>query len=122
MASTPEERSEESIPRLPTPPPPASYTPSGATPSTPDLVPTATLPNGGSGSEPTTPIAILKAPQFSSDISGIAKEPATGDMIRDKCRGMICTALKKGRKEGQSAIITFVTLLLYKAFLLVTGD
>ena len=95
-ASTPEER-PDTIPRLPTPPP-ASYTPGGATPSTPD--PTATLPNSGSGSEPTTPTAVLKAPQFSSDISGIAKEPATGDMIRDKCRGMICTALKKGRKEG----------------------
>lgn len=89
----------ESIPRLPTPPPPASYTPSGATPTTPDLHTTSTLPNGESGSEPTTPTSIPKAPQFSSEISGIAKKPPTGDMIRDKCRGMICAALKKGRKE-----------------------
>lgn len=118
MTGTPEERPEESIPRLPTPPPPASYTPGGATPSTPDLVPTATLPNGGSGSEPTTPTTILKAPQFSSDISGIAKEPATGDMIRDKCRGMICTALKKGRKEGQSTIIAYHTAVTIPSLLL----
>lgn len=96
--STPPEERPDSIPRLPTPPPPASYTPSGATPTTPDLI--ATLPNGGSGSEPTTPSGFVKAPQFSSDISGIAKEPPTGDMIRDKCRGMICVALKKGQNEG----------------------
>lgn len=98
--TTPDER-PESIPRLPTPPPPASYTPIGVTPTTPEVntPPAAMLPNGGSGSEPTTPTGIPKAPQFSSDISGIAKEPPTGDSVRDKCRGMICVALKKGRKE-----------------------
>ena len=71
-------------------------------PNTPDI---NTLPNGGSGSEPTTPTAVLKPPQFAADISGIAREPPTGDAIRDKCRVMLCTALKKGRSEGVSFVI-----------------
>ncbi|XP_065890149.1 transcription elongation factor A protein 1-like isoform X2 [Dysidea avara] len=111
-ATTPEERPEPA-PRLPTPPPPPSYTPSTPTdmPNTPDI---NTLPNGGSGSEPTTPTAVLKPPQFAADISGIAREPPTGDAIRDKCRVMLCTALKKGRSEvSPSDEIKFNNLAAY---------
>ena len=83
----------------PSTPPPVEYNPKNNIVSNNNMTSSSSNENGGSHSQPTTPLSPI-IPNFPPTIDSSRREASTGDSVRDRCRDMVYNAMKKGIVDG----------------------